>query len=412
MGCAGRSCEIYTHRLRERRLYVSRQLHRNGFGGGFRRPKYQVGTLPENKPYTVINGDKTAAELAFTPDGKTLVSGCDDGALELWSVPDGKLRAKRKGHDHHLNALAISTDGKTLASCAGDIKLWTLPEGRLQATLQAPGTAIYALAISPDGKTLAAGDANGVITLWSLTELSLSTFLFAPKANPATTKAHTYHRRDQVTGRTITYTMPCGSPIPPDAICTCNCVPGAYSVAAPTVAAAPPSAPKPKPKPKRRTGGGHLSRPCDREPVPPGMFCSCNCVCTCQAVPSDRAVKEAFATTDPTAILQRLAELPVQSWNYQWDDASIRHIGPMAQDFAAAFGVGEDDKHICTVDAQGVAFAAIQGLYRLLQEKETHIANLQSQVAQQQAENQALAERLAILERLVAHVAQFRFPAA
>ena len=144
-----------------------------------------------------------------------------------------------------------------------------------------------------------------------------------------------------------------------------------------------------------------MTRPCDRQPVPPGMFCSCNCVCTCQAVPSDRAVKEAFAKTDPTAILQRLAALPVESWNYQWDDASIRHIGPMAQDFAAAFGVGEDDKHICTVDAQGVAFAAIQGLYRLLQEKEAAVTRLQAQVQQQQAENHALTARIAAIEQLV-----------
>jgi len=54
-----------------------------------------------------------------------------------------------------------------------------------------------------------------------------------------------------------------------------------------------------------------------------------------------------------------------------------RHIGPMAQDFQAAFGVGADDKHIATVDADGVALAAIQGLNEILKEKESRIAALE-----------------------------------
>jgi hypothetical protein len=49
-----------------------------------------------------------------------------------------------------------------------------------------------------------------------------------------------------------------------------------------------------------------------------------------------------------------------RSWNYTNDSAS-RHVGPMAQDFHAAFGVGTDDKHIATVDVDVVARAAIQG---------------------------------------------------
>ena len=54
----------------------------------------------------------------------------------------------------------------------------------------------------------------------------------------------------------------------------------------------------------------------------------------------------------------------MQTWNLKSQDPAIRHIGPMAQDFYAAFNVGEDDKHINSVDADGVALAAIQGLNR------------------------------------------------
>jgi hypothetical protein len=73
----------------------------------------------------------------------------------------------------------------------------------------------------------------------------------------------------------------------------------------------------------------------------------------------------------------------------------------MAQDFAAAFCVGEDDKHICPVDAQGVAFAAIQGLYQMVREKEAETASLQAQLQRQEAENQALKARVEALERLL-----------
>jgi hypothetical protein len=85
---------------------------------------------------------------------------------------------------------------------------------------------------------------------------------------------------------------------------------------------------------------------------------------------SDRDAKDNFATVDGQALLARLAEVPVLTWNYRAQDASIRHMGPMAQDFRAAFRLGEDDKHIATVDADGVALAAIQALYQLSQERD------------------------------------------
>jgi hypothetical protein len=99
---------------------------------------------------------------------------------------------------------------------------------------------------------------------------------------------------------------------------------------------------------------------------------------------SDRALKTNFATVDPGDMLQRVRELPIATWNYTSDDPAIRHIGPMAQDFAALFGVGADDRHIHPLDGQGVALAAIQGLG--------------AEVARLHYANVALAERLARLE--------------
>ena len=58
----------------------------------------------------------------------------------------------------------------------------------------------------------------------------------------------------------------------------------------------------------------------------------------------------------------------------------MRHIGPTAQDFRAAFNLGIDDKHIATVDADGVALASILALYQLVQEKDRQIEQLQTRV--------------------------------
>lgn len=93
------------------------------------------------------------------------------------------------------------------------------------------------------------------------------------------------------------------------------------------------------------------------------------------AVLSDRNSKTEFASVDVREALHNVVEMPIKTWRYK-TQPSARHIGPMAQDFAAAFGVGADDRHISTVDADGVALAAIQGLYRVVQEKDTAIATL------------------------------------
>ena len=77
---------------------------------------------------------------------------------------------------------------------------------------------------------------------------------------------------------------------------------------------------------------------------------------------SDRNLKENFEPVDGQDVLARLAELPVTTWNYKADDPDVRHMGPVAQDFYAIFGLGEDDRHIAALDSSGVALAAAQAL--------------------------------------------------
>jgi hypothetical protein len=94
---------------------------------------------------------------------------------------------------------------------------------------------------------------------------------------------------------------------------------------------------------------------------------------------SDRNSKERFELVNVSEVLDKVAALPISSWTFKTDPNS-RHLGPMAQDFRDAFGLGLDDKSICTMDAEGVALAAIQGLNKKLekqiQEKEAIIEDL------------------------------------
>ncbi len=78
---------------------------------------------------------------------------------------------------------------------------------------------------------------------------------------------------------------------------------------------------------------------------------------------SDKNAKMAIEPIDTDAVLAKVADLPISSWTYIHDaDRGIRHIGPMAQDFYAAFGTGHTDKGISTLDSSGVALAAIKAL--------------------------------------------------
>jgi Chaperone of endosialidase len=76
---------------------------------------------------------------------------------------------------------------------------------------------------------------------------------------------------------------------------------------------------------------------------------------------SDRDSKTDFSQVDSRAILAKVESLPITTWRYKNEQGQL-HLGPMAQDFHAAFGLGPDERHIGTIDESGVALAAIQAL--------------------------------------------------
>ncbi|HET7462424.1 MAG TPA: tail fiber domain-containing protein [Longimicrobium sp.] len=106
---------------------------------------------------------------------------------------------------------------------------------------------------------------------------------------------------------------------------------------------------------------------------------------------SDRNRKENFLAVDGEDLLARLRSVPVSTWNYKTQDRSIRHLGPMAQDLYAAFGLGESDRLINTVDIDGVNLAGVQAVA-------ARTDALRQQVQTLSGENAALRARVSELE--------------
>ncbi len=110
---------------------------------------------------------------------------------------------------------------------------------------------------------------------------------------------------------------------------------------------------------------------------------------------SDVNRKENFEPLDGEVVLRRLREVPVTTWNYRTQDASIRHAGPTAQDFYAAFGLGESEQLINTVDIDGINMAAIKALEERTTRQQERIEALEEQTDRQRARIEELEAELA-----------------
>jgi len=112
---------------------------------------------------------------------------------------------------------------------------------------------------------------------------------------------------------------------------------------------------------------------------------------------SDVRSKHHFRELDSDDVLARIAAMPVTEWSYKAQEGGIRHIGPTAQDFHAAFGLGEDPLRIGTLDADGVALAGVKAVEIRTRALRDEQDALQRRVT---ALEQALAEALALVRVL------------
>jgi hypothetical protein len=122
---------------------------------------------------------------------------------------------------------------------------------------------------------------------------------------------------------------------------------------------------------------------------------------------SDASRKEAFEAVDADEVLERLARLPIRSWRYR-EEAGARHLGPTAQDFHVAFGLGGSETAIATVDADGVALLAIQALERRNRELQEEVVSLREKAYRAETLERRVAEledEMAVLRELKTGVA-------
>jgi deoxyxylulose-5-phosphate synthase len=122
---------------------------------------------------------------------------------------------------------------------------------------------------------------------------------------------------------------------------------------------------------------------------------------------SDKQSKTAFVPIETQQVLAQVVALPITTWQYKVERADVRHLGPMAQDFYAAFKLGDKDTSIATLDEAGAALAAIQGLNQKLEAEnaklKVRVAELEAQVIKQ-AKVQARVEALAARVEQMLHV--------
>jgi WD40 repeat protein len=108
--------------------------------------------------------------LAFSNDGKILISGSADKTIKLWNLETRQEISTLSGHSMAINAVAISYDGSIIASCSMDktIKLWQLATGQEISTLSGHRLGVTAVAITPNGQILASASADKTIKFWHL----------------------------------------------------------------------------------------------------------------------------------------------------------------------------------------------------------------------------------------------------
>jgi WD40 repeat protein len=115
------------------------------------------------------HGD-VVTSLAFSRDGRLLVSGSTDKSVRIWDVGTRKQLFALSGHEDAVTCVAISADGRTVASAGLDatVRLWDPSTGSVLATLVSHTDAVQALAFAPGGKILASGAKDSAVVLWSV----------------------------------------------------------------------------------------------------------------------------------------------------------------------------------------------------------------------------------------------------
>ncbi|MEH2048454.1 beta-propeller domain-containing protein [Nostoc sp.] len=142
----------------------------NGYGPTIENETLKLWNLETGKLIRSISASAKIRSVAFSPDGKTLISGTEDNTIKLWNVDNGQLLKTLSGHSEIVTSVAVSSDGKNLVSGSFDktIKLWDLKTGELIRTFSGHTGAVYSVAIDPKDKLILSGSSDKTIKSWDL----------------------------------------------------------------------------------------------------------------------------------------------------------------------------------------------------------------------------------------------------
>ncbi|MHC5671966.1 protein kinase domain-containing protein [Nostoc sp.] len=131
-------------------------------------PKITLGKV--SLANTLEGHENSVLSVAISPDGKTIASSGDERTIKLWNLATGKQISSLNGYSQQVNVVVISPDGKTLVTGSNDntIKIWNLATRKLIRTLDGHSDSVHALAISADSETLVSGSDDNTIKIWDL----------------------------------------------------------------------------------------------------------------------------------------------------------------------------------------------------------------------------------------------------
>ena len=305
--------------------------------------------------WTLTSVSGIGTSIASSSDGTHLASACNNGSIYT-STDSGVTWTKTSAPQKNWTSIASSADGTYLAATDGALIYMSADGGVTWMLSNAPRAAWSAIASSSDGAHLVAPTNNGGIYTFtgpvSGTQGSSEQFQYVGNGfwQPLQTNVNW-----QVNGNNIYY------------------IAGYVGIGTNT--------------------------PIYPLTMASGAYCSTAGVWTSV---SDRNVKEDFTSITPGEVLAKVATLPIAQWKYKVEPDGIKHIGPVAQDFHAAFGLGDNERAIGSVDETGVALAAIQGLNQKLEEQKEQNAKLEAENAAFKKELISQAARLSRLEQAAA----------
>jgi hypothetical protein len=128
---------------------------------------WDTGGNPIGQPFKGHEG--SVSSVAFSPDGKTIVSGSGDKTIRLWDIQGNPIGQPFKGHDERVLSVAFSPDSKTIVSGSADktIRLWDIQGNPIGQPFRGYEADVISVAFSPDGKTLVSSGIDATIRLWN-----------------------------------------------------------------------------------------------------------------------------------------------------------------------------------------------------------------------------------------------------